>query len=110
MTLTAANLIVWLDAALFLIGMLTMGVGVSILALRTSSADIHALAAHTARLAQKGLADDISGLVGNASALVDSMSQLVRTNRGVGIFLCIIGGLLMAASVYFAIQIYQVQL
>jgi hypothetical protein len=107
--LTPYNLVVVLDAGLFLIGVATFVAGLLILALRASSADVHALAVQTARLAQKGIAEDIAGLVGNASDLLDSMNQMVRTTRGIGVFLTLLGLLLMGLSTYFAIIIYQVQ-
>ena len=57
---------------------------------RTSSSEVKALATQTARLAQKGIAEEVAGLVGNASTLVDAMDQLVRTTRGIGIFLTVL--------------------
>ena len=51
------------------------------------SRDVSALSAHTAKLAHKGIAEDMAGLVGNASALMTALSQMVRTAAGVGIFL-----------------------
>ncbi len=106
---TAANLFVWLDSGFFLAGLFTFMIGIWVLTLRTAGADIQTLANYTARLAQKGLVEDLSGIVGNASTLVDAMNQLVNTKRGVGITLCIFGLLMMAASVYFAMVLFQVQ-
>jgi len=102
------NLVVFLDAALFLVGAVTFIAGLLILTLRASSADVHTLAAQTVRLAQKGVAEDIAGLVGNASDLLDSLNQVLRTARGVGMFLTLLGLLLMGLSTYFSILIYQV--
>ena len=107
--LTPYNLVVILDAALFFLGAATFITGLLILTLRASSADMRSLAVQTARLAQKGMAEDVAGLVGNASDLLDSMNQLVRSTRGVGIFLTLLGLMLMGLSTYFAILIYQVQ-
>jgi len=108
--LTSYSLIIYLDAMLFLLGMIAFIIGVLILALRTASTDVKTLAVQTARLAQKGLAEDVAGLVGNASNLLDSMNQLVRTTRGVGIFLALLGMLLMGLACWFAVQIFQVPL
>jgi len=93
-----------------LLGMFAFIAGVLILALRTASTDIKTLAVQTTRLAQKGLAEDISGLVGNASTLLDSMNQMVRTTRGVGILLALLGMCLMGLACYFALQIFKVPL
>jgi hypothetical protein len=95
---------------LFLLGMFAFIAGVLILALRTASTDIKTLAVQTTRLAQKGIAEDISGLVGNASNLLDSMNQMVRTARGVGILLALLGMCLMGLACYFALQIFKVPL
>jgi hypothetical protein len=108
--LTSYTLIIYLDAMLFLLGMFAFIAGILILALRTASPDIKTLAVQTTRLAQKGLAEDISGLVGNASNLLDSMNQMVRTTRGVGILLALLGMCLMGLACYFALQIFKVPL
>jgi hypothetical protein len=108
MALTHSNLVIYLIALLFLVGAGTFIAGVLNLALRAAGAEIKTLAAQTARLAQKGIAEDVAGLVGNASALLDSMNQLVRTARGVGIMLCLLGLALMALATWFALQIYPV--
>jgi hypothetical protein len=108
--LTSYSLIIYLDAMLFLLGMVAFIAGLLILSLRASSPDIKTLAVQTARLAQKGLAEEVAGLVGNASNLLDSMNQLVRTTRGVGIFLTLLGMCLMGLACYFALQIFRVPL
>jgi hypothetical protein len=107
--LTPNNLVVFIDAMLFILGMVTFIAGTLLLALRASSSDVKTLAQQTVRLGQKGITEDVAGLVGNASNLLDSMNQLVRTTRGVGIFLALLGLVLMGASAWFAIQFYQVQ-
>jgi hypothetical protein len=107
--LTPNNLVMWLGVLLFLLGMVTFISGVAILAWRASGSDVKAVMAQTARLAQKGVAEDVAGLVGNATDLLDAMNQLVYTMRGVGMFLVIMGMLMMGASCWLALQIYQVQ-
>jgi formate hydrogenlyase subunit 3/multisubunit Na+/H+ antiporter MnhD subunit len=106
--LTPFNLAVFIIGMLFILGMITFAAGVLIIVFRTSSTDVKSLAAQTARLAQKGLAEEVSGLVGNASDLVDAMNQLVRTTRGVGIFLMVIGMAMMGLACWLAIQVYQI--
>jgi hypothetical protein len=107
--LTPFNLAFFIIAMLFLLGMITFTAGVLILAFRASSTDVKTLAAQTARLAQKGLAEEVAGLVGNASDLVDAMNQLVRTTRGVGIFLTAMGMFMMGVACWLAIQIYEIK-
>lgn len=107
--LTPYNLIVLIVGMLFLLGVLTFIAGILILVFRTTSNDVKVIANQTARLAQKGLAEEVAGLVGNATNLVDAINQLVRTTRGVGIFLTTLGLLMMGAACWVAVQIYQVQ-
>jgi hypothetical protein len=90
---------------MFFLGMLSFLSGITILILRASNQDVKALTAQAARLVQKGVTDEISGLVGNLSSLLDSMEQLVRTTRGVGVFLMILGALTMSCAAGFAIYI-----
>jgi hypothetical protein len=108
--LTPFNLVVLFVGMLFLIGLGTFLAGLFVLFRRASGPNVKALATQTARLAQKGLVEDAAGLVGNASDLLDAMNQLVRTTRGVGIFLTLVGLLMMGLSCWFAVQIYRMNL
>lgn len=103
---TTHNLLMVMALALFILGLGTTITGIIILATRALGSDIRTLAIQSTRLAQKGLAEEVVGLVGNASAILDSVNQLVRTTAGVGVFLTIIGVVLMVASGWLALQIY----
>lgn len=96
--------------ALFLLGLITTITGITILVTRTAGREVRTIAAQTTHLAKKGLAENMAGLVGNASALLDALNQLVRTTRGIGVFLTLIGIILMGSSFGFtawvAYQIY----
>ncbi len=89
---------VLLAMCLLVLGVLTFGVGVFLLLFKGAGGNLHTIAAQTTRLAQKGLADDISGLVGNISALVDALNQMSKTATGVGVFLVLIGLLLLTGA------------
>jgi uncharacterized membrane protein len=89
----------------FSIGLITFVAGILILTLKPSTSDIKTLITQTSNLAQKGIAEDISGLVGNASVLLEAMSDLVRTTSGVGVFLSILGTILMLGSAWLAWQL-----
>ncbi len=104
------TIVIMVIGLVFIIGMVTFIAGVLVLTFRSASGDVKNLASQTARLAQKGLVDEMSGLVGNASTLVDAMSQLVRTTRGIGIFLCVLGAILMGFACYLALQVYKMNL
>lgn len=88
------------------LGVLLLIIGVVILISRVLGGEVKQIAEQTARLAQKGIAEEIAGLVGNASTLVESLNQLVRTAAGVGVFLIVIGLLLMAAAYGLVLQIH----
>jgi hypothetical protein len=109
--LTPYNLVVFIVGVLFLVGLGTFIAGILTMTLRApSSSDVKNLVKQTAQLAQKGIAEDVAGLVGNASQLLDAMDQLVRTTRGVGMFLMILGMIIMAFACWIAIQVYKMQL
>ena len=90
---------------LFAIGLLTMVLGLFVLITRAMSRDMSAISAHTARIASKGIADDMTALVGNTSALMSSLTTMVKTAAGIGIFLTVTGMLLMGAGYWVFAQI-----
>jgi hypothetical protein len=91
--------------ALFAMGAISLALGIFILFKKVMGDEIKTIAAQTAKLAQKGLAEEVAGLVGNASSLLDALNQLVRTATGVGVFLTLIGFILMVVAYYLALQI-----
>ena len=72
------------------VAIITRVTGLVVLLPRTMGRDLRAITKQTSQLAQKGLIDDLSGLVGNASALLTATSQMVRTTAGIGILLIIL--------------------
>jgi hypothetical protein len=97
-------------ATMFFLGTVSFMAGVLILALRAASSDVKTLAVQTTRLAHKGVTEDIAGLVGNASNLLEAMNKLVRTTAGIGVFLTLLGLFMMGAGCYLAIRIFLMQL
>jgi hypothetical protein len=69
-----------------------------LLVTRASGKAVHTIASQAARLAQKGIAEEISGLVGNASSLIEALNQLIRTNAGIGIFLVLFGFVMLVVA------------
>jgi hypothetical protein len=67
--------------------------------------DVREITGQTSRLAQKGLAEELSGLVGNASTLLAAVNDMVRTAAGIGIFLSLLGLALMALAAWLVFQI-----
>jgi hypothetical protein len=88
-------------AGIFIIGMLTFITGVIILLLGIWGYDQQTLITQTSRLAQKGISEELSGLVGNASLLITAINDMVRTRNGIGIMLIITGAILMIAAYWF---------
>jgi hypothetical protein len=103
-TITLIEIQLAMAAGLFLIGAIAILVGVIVLITRASGREVRTLAAQTAHLAQKGLAEEVAGLVGNASSLLSATNELVRTTAGVGVFLSLLGFALMAAGAWVALQ------
>jgi hypothetical protein len=94
-----------LTGGLFTIGAITFFTGVIVLIRRSAGKEVRTLAAQTVELAQKGLAQEVAGLVGNASALLNATNDLMRTTAGVGIFLTLLGVTLMTVASWVVLQI-----
>ncbi|HLE73225.1 MAG TPA: hypothetical protein VI688_03165 [Anaerolineales bacterium] len=92
-------------AALFFLGMCTLAMGLFVLVTRTMNADIKNISSQAAKMVQKGLAEEMAGLAGNASALLETISQLVKTAAGVGIFVTALGLGMMAAAYWIVLQV-----
>lgn len=107
--LSPFDLIFFMVITLFTLGAISFVTGILILAVRASGKDVKALVAQTNQLAQKGIAEDIAGLVGNASGLLEAMNQLVKTTAGVGVFLTVLGVVLMSVACWVALQIYRIR-
>lgn len=90
---------------LFLLGAITLLIGILLLVTRSAGKEVRALATQTAQLAKKGIAEDVAGLVGNASNLLSATNDLVRTSAGIGVFLTILGFLLMTAATWLVLKI-----
>ena len=101
--ITTTNFLMTMAGGLFLLGLVSLAVGISLLATKAVGQNTQIIAEQTKKLAEKGIADDVSGLVGNASSLITALDQLARTTAGIGIFLIFIGMLLMTAS-YFLVR------
>lgn len=99
------DLLLTMSASSFLLGMVTFATGVFILVTRATGYDLRTLTEQTSHLVRKGVAEDVAGLVGNAAALLRTLSDMVRTTAGVGVFLTGTGTLVMATSLWIILQI-----
>jgi hypothetical protein len=103
--MTIPDFLLTMATGLFLMGLICLATGIFMLVARAGGQDLRTIADQTTKLAQKGIAEDVAGLVGNASALIDALQQLARTTAGIGIFLIITSMLLLAAAYALVIQI-----
>ena len=90
----------YMVATIFIVGLVTVVIGASILLAGAFGKERANILAQTNRLAQKGLAEEVSGLVGNASTLLNTMNEMLTTRNGTGIVMMIIGGALMIIGFY----------
>lgn len=90
---------------LFLIGLICFIIGVIVLLTRSVGRDIRALVNQTSLLAKKGLAEEVAGLVGNVSALLNATNELIKTTAGIGVFFMLLGVALMATATLLALRL-----
>lgn len=86
-------------SGLFLIGLITFATGVAVLVIRSIGQDTRIISKSIAQITEKGIADDISGLVGNASSLMTATTNLIQTTKGIGVFLVISGSVFMLLGI-----------
>jgi hypothetical protein len=98
------NVSLMMTVGLFLFGVITFWTGIYLLVFRSVGRDVRTIADQSTQLAQKGLAEEIAGLVGNASSLLNAMNELVRTTTGIGVFLVFIGLALMGLAIQFVMR------
>ncbi len=84
---------------LLVIGGLGIISGILVLISKVFSSDVQTVQKQAAKLAEKGVTEDISGALGNASFLIREMNTMVATGRGIGMFLVIAGGVLILGGI-----------
>ncbi len=99
------DILFMMSIIVFLAGFVTFAVGVIILIRRSANRELNTIASQTAQIAQKGITDGLSGLIGNASSLINAMNDLIHTQNGVGSFLIIVGLLMVIASIGLALYL-----
>jgi len=104
--LTMRDTQILIAGSVFVLGCMCILLGAFVLISRGYSKEVKALAAHTARLGQKGLAEEVSGLVNSASTLVAALNELVRSANGVGLFLMTLGLMMLGAAYWIITEIH----
>lgn len=100
--LSVNDFLLTLSVAVLVMGVLAFVIGIFILAFKVVNDDFNEISSQTAKLVSKGLTDDISGLIGNTSSLLESINQMAKTKAGVGMFLLIVAFILLGCA-YFLI-------
>lgn len=85
---------------LFGLGLIVMTISIMILTRQAFRKDIQTIANQTTKLAEKGITENLSGLVGNASSLINALHDLAKTNTGIGVFLVFLGILLLTTAYF----------
>ncbi|MBW6472792.1 MAG: hypothetical protein K0B14_06680 [Anaerolineaceae bacterium] len=80
------------------LGLISFITGFIVLLTRVLGKGITKIAKETQKVVQKGITEEIASIIGNASVLIDSLNQMVTTAAGIGVFLMVLGVLLMAGS------------
>ena len=93
-------------AILFVMGLIALGIGIYILSSQAVGRNVRVIANQVTKLAQKGISEDVAGLVGNASALLSALNQLARSAAGIGVLLIAISFILIAAAYGLLIQVH----
>ncbi len=103
--MTVNDFLLTMACALLLCGVVILGTGVFTLIGKLMGKELRTIAEQTTKLAQKGITDDVAGLVGNARSLIEVLNQMVKTTAGIGIFLVLLGFSLLGAAYYLVLQI-----
>jgi len=98
--LTANDFVLTLAGVILFLGVISFIVGLFTLAFKITSGDFAKISNQSAKLMGKGLTDDVSDLMGNASSLLESLTQMSKTKAGVGMFLIIVAFVLFIAAYY----------
>lgn len=104
-SMTVNDFLLTMATVLLVGGVILIGIGVFILVKKLMGKELQTIAEQTTKLAQKGITDDISGLVGNARTLIEALNEMVKTTAGIGILFMIVGFVLMVAAYALVMQI-----
>ena len=103
--LTANDFVLTLAGIVLFLGVISFIVGLFILAFKITTGDFSKISSQSAKLMSKGLTDDVSELMGNASSLLESLTQMSKTRAGVGMFLIIVSFVLFIVAYYLVSRI-----
>jgi hypothetical protein len=105
LSMSVSDFMLTMGIALLVAGLVFLGIGCFVLVKKILGKELQTIADQTSKLAQKGLTDDVTGLVGNARSLIDSLNSLIKTQAGVGVMLLLLGILLLGGAYALVLQI-----
>ena len=97
---TAFEFQITMATILFLLGLVVLALSIFILTRQAVGKDIQTIAKQTTKLAEKGITENIAGLVGNASALINALHDLSKSNTGIGVFLVFLSVALLTTAYF----------
>ena len=103
--LTANDFILSLAGVIVVLGVIAFVIGLFTLAFKVNSGEFNEITASSAKLAEKGLTDDVSALVNGISEVLKSITEMTKTKVGVGIFMIIVSFVLFVVAYYLVSRI-----
>jgi hypothetical protein len=85
---------------LFGMGLIVLIISIIILTRQAIGREIKTITKQTTILAEKGIAENIAGLVGNASSLINALNDLSKSNAGIGVFLVFLAIALLTTAYF----------
>lgn len=104
-SMSVSDFLMTMALVLLVVGVVILGTGVYTLIQKVLGKELNTIADQTAKIAQKGVTDEISGLVGNARALIEVLNEMVKTTTGIGVFLVILGAVLLVGAYFLVTHI-----
>lgn len=104
-SMTINDFLLTMATVILICGVSMLGIGVFTMIGKIMGKEMRTIADQTAKLAQKGLTDDVAGLVGNARTLIQVLNEMIKTTAGVGMFLIMLGIALVVAAYLLVMKI-----
>jgi hypothetical protein len=104
-SMSVSDFLMTMALVLLVGGVVILGIGVYTLIKKVLGKELNTIADQTAKIAQKGITDEISGLVGNARALIEVLNEMVKTTTGIGVFLVVLGAVLLVGAYFLVTHI-----
>jgi hypothetical protein len=99
-SLTANDFVLTLAGVIVILGVISFVIGLFTLAFKVNNGDFNDITSSSAKLAEKGLTDDVSQLVDGISQILKSITEMTKTKVGVGIFMVIISFIMFVVAYY----------